>query len=621
MNKNIKKVNLTSSDLSAEKQAELQRILPEVFSENKINWEKLRTVLGDKLDDRMEKFNFTWSGKSQAIKNVLVSSKLTLKPSQKESIKWDESENLFIEGDNLEVLKLLQKTYFEKVKLIYIDPPYNTGGDFVYHDDFASPLNSYLEQTGQKGDGMSLSTNKETSGRYHSDWLSMMYPRLKLAWNLLREDGVIFISIDDNEYHRLRMMMDEIFGEENFVATIVWQKKYSPQNDATYFSDMHDFIVCFAKKKKNTANDLIGWSRVLLPRTEEQNARYSNPDNDPRGDWKSSDMSVKTYSEKYDFEIITPTGRKVKPPRGRCWRFGKEKYQEMLADNRVWFGSEGTSIPSIKRFLTEVQQGIVPSTLWLRDEVGDNEEAAKEIRTIFEYPPFDTPKPTRLINRIIELSTCSNSNDIILDFFAGSATTAHSVLLKNLQDNGNRKFILVQLPEVIQKESVIKATGLKTVSQAAIERVRKVIKILGDCNGVKVFKLAKSNYVENNFELDSSKSENENAKAFQAYLNKAKQQGLFGETNDLDVVYENVVKEGLSLNSKVTKEKIGKSEAYKVVDGARELLICLDKKIAVDTAKLLSDKALKGKTFICLDSALDDSSKANLALNLELKTI
>ena len=245
--KKYKKVNLTSSDLSVEKQAELKRILPEVFSENKIDWDRLRAMLGDKVDERMEKFNFTWAGKGKAIKNVLIPSKLTLKPAQKESIKWNESENLFIEGDNLEVLKLLQKAYFEKVKMIYIDPPYNTGGDFVYRDDFASPLDNYLEQTGQKGDGMSLSTNKETSGRYHSDWLSMMYPRLKLAWNLLRDDGVIFISIDDNEVHRLRMMMDEIFGEENFVGDFIWRKKQGGGQADDYFVTEHEYVLVFQK--------------------------------------------------------------------------------------------------------------------------------------------------------------------------------------------------------------------------------------------------------------------------------------------------------------------------------------------------------------------------------------
>jgi adenine-specific DNA-methyltransferase len=619
----MQKTNRTSSNLAEEKLIELYRILPEAFAENKVDFDKLRAVLGDSIQTGSEKFSFSWAGKSNAIKNVLVPSKLTLNPKPEESIKWDESENLFIEGDNLEVLKLLQKAYFEKVKMIYIDPPYNTGHDFVYNDDFSAPLDNYLKQTGQKTDaGEIASTNKETNGRYHSDWLSMMYPRLKLAWNLLREDGVIFVSIDDNEVHHLRMLMNEVFGEENFVASIMWEKKYSPQNDATYFSDMHDYILCYAKKVRSSKNTQDGFVLNLLERTEEQNARYQNPDNDPRGPWKSSDMSVKTYSANYDFEITTPAGRKVTPPRGRCWRFGREKYEAMLKDNRVWFGSDGQSIPSIKRFLSEVQQGIVPSTLWFRKDVGDNQEAAKEIRDIFIDPPFDTPKPTRLIQRIISLSTSPDNEDIVLDFFAGSSTTAHAVLKQNFEDDGNRKFIMVQLPEKLEKES----KQFKTISDVSIERIKRVIKGYGENPqpidaGLKVFTLSESNYPENTFAFDPEKSSEENQKAFVDYLNKAKQSQLFDNENDTSLVFENIVKEGLSLNSKVEKISIGKNNMYKVTDGEQQLLICLENKLATETVKELTDKSHKDKLFICLESALDDTTAANLSLNLDLKTI
>ena len=281
-NKNYKKINLTSSNLTEEKLEELRRIIPEAFSETEIDWEKLRAVLGDAVDERIEKFNFTWAGKSNAVKNVLIPSKATLRPAKDESVKFDISENLFIEGDNLEVLKLLQKAYFEKVKMIYIDPPYNTGGDFVYHDNFAAPLKNYLQQTGQvDAEGNKLKTNRETNGRYHSDWLSMMYPRLKLAWNLLRDDGVVFISIDDNELHHLRMLMDEVFGEENFVALLIWKSRQNKDNrNTTGVSVDHEYIVCYSKDNQHKA--LRGSERKL--------EQYTNPDHDPRGDWASGNM-------------------------------------------------------------------------------------------------------------------------------------------------------------------------------------------------------------------------------------------------------------------------------------------------------------------------------------------
>lgn len=612
MNNNIKttkKVNLTSSDLSAEKQAELQRILPEVFSEDKIDWEKLRTVLGDKVDERMEKFNFTWAGKSKAIKNVLVPSKLTLKLAQNESVKWDESENLFIEGDNLEVLKLLQKAYFEKVKMIYIDPPYNTGHDFVYNDDFNSPLDSYLKQTGQKnGDGDSTTTNKETNGRYHSDWLSMIYPRLKLAWNLLREDGVIFISIDDNEGSHLRILMDEVFGEENFVSCVVWKRKRGRDNSARWFSKSHEYLLVFAK-------DIQKFNTNFLELDEETKGAYKNQENDPRGEYRMLATWARGTQGGVEYDFTNKQGQYFKK---RLWLFSKKNLEKLDQEDKLII--RGDNIYR-KLFLTE-NKGKIPETIW--DNTSNAANASDEIKSIFGGIIFDTPKPIPYIQEMLRIAT--SDDDIILDFFAGSGTTAHAVIRQNKEDGGNRKFILVQIPEKLDEKSEGYKAGYKTIADIAKERIRRVIKGYGDKpepidSGFKVFKLDKSNYVENNFELDSEKSEEENSKAFQIYLNKAKQQGLFGETIDLDVVYENIVKEGLSLNSIISKEKIGKVEVYKVIDGERELLICLEKKINSEAAKLLCDKALKGKVFICLDNALDDSMKANLALNLELKTI
>jgi adenine-specific DNA-methyltransferase len=324
--------------------------------------------------------------------------------------------------------------------MIYIDPPYNTGKDFVYKDNFKDNIKNYMEQTGQvDSDGNKLSTNSDASGRYHSNWLNMMYPRLKLARNLLRDDGVIFISIDDNEVANLRKICDEIFGEENFVANVVWEKKYSPSNDAKWFSDNHDHILVYSKNK-----DL--WSPKLLPRNKEQNKRYTNRDNDSRGLWKASDFSVKTYSEKYDYSITTPSGKVVRPPQGRCWATSEEKFKKLVNDNRIWFGESGNSVPSLKRFLSEVKDGIVPVTIWKYTDVGHNQTGRKELKKLFDnHGFFDSPKPISLLHRILYISNLEK-DDYILDFFSGSATTAHAVMQLKAEDGENRRYIMVQLP-------------------------------------------------------------------------------------------------------------------------------------------------------------------------------
>ncbi len=362
------------------------------------------------------------------------------------------SDNLIIHGDNLKALKALLPTYAGKVKCIYIDPPYNTGNErWVYNDNVNSPM--MQEWLGKVVDREDLTR--------HDKWLCMMMPRLKLLRELLREDGVIFVSIDDNEVHHLRMLMDEVFGNENFITNVIWQKKTSPQNDAKYFSDNHDFIVVYAKKRKQIDSDL-GFSIRLLERTEKHNANYTNPDNDSRGSWMRGDFSVKTYSEAYDYEIVLPSGRKVKPPRGRCWMTSKQRYEELVKDNRIWFGKDRDSIPAIKRFLSEVKQGITPLTIWFANEVGSNSEARRVLKEIFLEVdlPFQNPKPVALIKRIFKLSVDKES--IVLDSFAGSGTTAHAVLELNKEDGGNRKFILVECEDYADRITA--------------ERIRRVIK-------------------------------------------------------------------------------------------------------------------------------------------------
>lgn len=367
----------------------------------------------------------------------------------------DNSQNLIIHGDNLEALKALMPYYAGRVKCIYIDPPYNTGNEsWVYNDRVNSPkIKQWL--------GKVVGRESEDLTR-HDKWLCMMYPRLKLLRDLLSDNGAIFVSIDDNEQHNLRALLNEIFDEKNFVTNIIWQKKYSPQNDAKYFSDMHDFIVVYAKQK-NIGADKDGWMRNLISRTEQQNARYKNPDNDPRGPWKPADFSVKTYSKAYDYQITTPSGRKVNPPNGRSWSTSRESFERWVKDNRVWFGKNGGNVPSVKVFLSEVQGGTVPLSIWLRDEVGDNQEAKQEIKQLLgtEQFPFDTPKPVRLIKRILQVATHKDS--LVVDSFAGSGTTGHAVMDLNKEDGGSRKFIMVEMEDAVAKD-------------ITAERIRRAIK-------------------------------------------------------------------------------------------------------------------------------------------------
>ncbi|EGM7907564.1 TPA: site-specific DNA-methyltransferase, partial [Escherichia coli] len=487
---------LQSMNITADNITKLKSLFPEAFNENGIDFDVLKQLLGENVDEKEERYGLNWHGKRQARQLALTPSRGTLRPCKDESVDWDNTKNLMIEGDNLEVLKLLQKSYAGKVKLIYIDPPYNTGKDFVYSDNFQDNMKNYLEMTGQTEDGVRITTNAETSGRYHTDWLNMIYPRLKLARNLLKEDGVIFISIDDAEVDNLKKVCSEIFGEENFVANIVWQKKYSPQNDATYFSDMHDHILVYAKQRKNSKNDSNGWNIDFLPRSDEQNAAYKNPDNDPRGVWKSVDLSVKTYSKANDYSITTPSGRIVTPPASRCWQVSEKRFAELCKENKIWFGENGNNVPSIKRFLTEVQDGVVPTTWWSYKECGHNQEAKQELKKLMEGESvfFDTPKPLRLLDRILHLATTNDKNSIILDFFAGSGTTAHATLNKNIADSGSRRYIAVQLPEKIDDEKY------HTISELTKERLRRAGKKVREDNpewkgdvGFRVFKLDTSN--------------------------------------------------------------------------------------------------------------------------------
>ena len=599
---------------------QLKQLFPEAVNEDGIDADMLVNLLG-KRQERKERYNFTWAGKQDAVLSLGRRSQAALKPVPDESLNWDCTGHLFIEGDNLEALKLLHKSYFGRVKMIYIDPPYNTGKDFVYPDNYAEPLDNYLRLTGQVDeDGAVQTTEADKSGRWHSNWLSMMYPRLFLARQLLREDGVIFVSIDDNEVHNLRMIMNQIFGEENFVATVIWEKKYSPQNDARWFSDNHDYVLVYARNKEN-------WRPNLLPRTAEADARYTNPDNDPRGNWKSSGLDVKTYLSAYDYPITTPSGRVVYPPKGRCWRTGKDNFLELVQDNRIWFGKSGNNVPSIKRFLSEVKNGITPLTIWTRKEVGDSQSAIRVIRTLFDDTSvFNTPKAVGLIRRMIHLSTDANSSDIILDFFAGSATTAQAVLEQNREDGGSRKFIMVQLPEPMSHEQ------FDTIADVGKERIRRVIKRMksesasqldgfGQPNedlGFRVFRLDKSSMRQWQ-DLPSETSADDYVKQMKLFVADPLLDGWTAS----DVIAEVAVKEaGFSLTYRVEQvQAVTEQTVCQVIDDEKEqrFYICLDKVISFDALKPL--RLTPDDLFVFRDRAIDDTIVANLALACRIKSI
>lgn len=546
-----------------------------------VNFDVLRQLLGDNaVEDAPEAYEFNWVGKQAARAEVLKPTKKTLRPVKEDSVDWDNTQNLYIEGDNLEVLKLLQKSYLGKVKMIYIDPPYNTGNDFVYHDDFAMSADEYAEASGSVDElGNKYIKNMDSNGRFHSDWCSMIYSRLMVARTLLTEDGVIFISIDDNEVENLRKICDEVFGEGNFIAQLVWERAYSPKNDAKFVSNSHDYVLMVAK---NSDEFVIG----RLDRTEEANARYSNPDNDPRGIWKPSDMSVKTYNAECDYSITTPSGRVVEPPAGRCWSLSKKAFFERLQDNRIWFGSDGNSVPSIKRFLTELKhEGMAPTSILFYKEVGHSQEGAKEVVALFgDKGVFDGPKPVRLIERLITLANLKEDS-IVLDFFSGSATTAHALMQVNAKKNKSCKYILVQLPELVSETK--KNLGYKNICEIGEERIRRAGKKIKEESplttadldtGFRVFRLDEGNYEDVKRSPKEFKQDQ-----LDLFLNNIKT-----DRNDLDLLFGCMLDWGVQLSLPMTQEVVDGKTIYTVNDG--DLVACFAENVSEDVVKAMAEK-------------------------------
>lgn len=433
-----------------------------------IDFDLLRQELSSSIvEGAQERYQLNWPGKREALLAANAPIAKTLRPFRDESVDFDSTQNLFIEGDNLDVIKLLQESYLGKVKVIYIDPPYNTGRDFIYDDDFKDDTESYLLRSNQADDsGLRIVANTEANGRFHSDWLTMIYSRLRLARNLLRDDGVVFISIDDNEVDNLRKVCSEVFGEENFVAQVIWQKVFSPKNSAKWFSEDHDYVLVYAKSGEQ-------WTPNPLPKTEEMIARYKNPDRDPRGVWQSDNLTARNRYDAGLYQVRCPSGRIIDgPPKGRYWGISEDSFKKLDQDNRIWWGEDGDNMPRLKRFLTEVQPGRTPQTLWPYKEVGHTQDAKK---TLLKYVQFEhtenvlnSVKPVELLQRILQLATKPGDNNIVLDFFSGSGTTAHAVLKQNVEDGGNRRFIGVQIPEPLPKPE----PGLSSIFEMGLNRVR-----------------------------------------------------------------------------------------------------------------------------------------------------
>ncbi len=619
------KLKMMSMDKVQGNIEKIQKMFPnavtEVLRDGKpalaVDFDVLKQELADTLiDDRELRYQFTWPDKQKSVLLANTPINKTLRPVRVDettptgadsngnpycssgSVDFDTTQNLYIEGDNLEVLKLLQETYLGKIKMIYIDPPYNTGNDFVYNDDFSQEAGEYLESSGQFDEqGNRLFQNTESNGRFHTDWLNMIYPRLRLAKDLLSDDGVIFISIDDNEVENLRKVCDEIFGENNFVAQIVWRKIYGIKNDVKTFSNCHEYIVVYSKV-------LNGWMPNLLPRTDEANSRYKNPDNDPRGDWKAGDFTG-VGATSCVYPIITPSGKTLYPPEGKHWIASKENYEKLRADNRIWFGSNGDSVPSIKRFLSEVKNGMSPSTFVDYTEVGHTDEANRSLKQLLEGAFFDYPKPVRLLNRLLFLGT--NTDDIVLDFYSGSATTAHAVMQLNAEDGGKRKFIMVQLPEPCDEKSEAYKAGYKNICEIGKERIRRAGAKIKQEQGLKaqdldvgfrVLKLDESNMKPVYYNPDVYE---------QARLDDMVD-NIKTDRTPLDLLFQVMLDLGKPLSAKIEEKDIAGKHVFIVNDD--DLIACFDNSVTEETVKAIAQ--LKPLYAVFRDSSMaSDSTAAN----------
>ena len=570
--------------------------LTEVMRDGKavpaIDFDVLRQELSREIvEGREERYAFTWPDKRQAILAANTPVAMALRPVVEDSVGRDgtagafDSENLYIEGDNLDVLKLLQETYLGKVKMIYIDPPYNTGNDaFVYDDDFAMENGEFVAANAPYDEHGNVvydfKKNLDSNGRFHTDWLNMIYPRLRVAKSLLADDGVIFISIDDSEQENLKKVCNEIFGEQNFIAELVWERAYAPKNDARYISNSHDYVLMYAR-------DINNFQIGRLPRTEEANARYQNPDDDPRGVWKSSDMSVKTYNAENDYQITAPSGRVIEPPAGRCWRLSKNKFLERLQDNRIWFGEDGNGVPCIKRFLSELKyEGMAPTSILFYKDVGHSQEGAKEVTQLFDAGVFDGPKPVRLLTRLLTLANLKQDS-IVLDFFSGSAATAHALMARNAEDGGHRKFIMVQLPEATDEGGTAYKAGYENICEIGKERIRRA--------GAKIAAEAGEKAAELDLGFRCLRLDTSNMTDVYYAPDAVTQDGLFAQVDNVkadrtpeDLLFQTMLDLGILLSSSIVVEEVAGRRVFNVADGF--LLACFDRDVTDEVVTAIAQR-------------------------------
>ncbi len=606
----IEKMPLVSMDVAAERIEKLKAIFPEAFVEGGVDHDALLRSLGQWVEPGKERFGLSWPGKADCMKVIQTPSVGTLLPIRDESVNFDTTENLIIEGDNLEALKLLQKSYFGKVKMIYIDPPYNTGKEFIYPDNYREGLQEYLRYSGQVDvEGYKLSTNSESEGRFHSRWLSMMFPRLFLARNLLRDNGVIFISIDDNEVHNLRALMNEVFGEENFIATFIWEKRTNRENRKVV-SIRHDYVVCYCK------NQFPGLRALKQqPMSEKALANYKNPDNDLRGLWKSDPATAQAgHGTKAQFYVLeAPNGKQHNLESGRCWLYTKDVMQEAIDDGRIWFGKDGNGVPRIKTYLEAKERRLTPESIWFAEDVSTTENSKNQLKELFDgVSVFETPKPVDLLKLAIQISS---DDGIILDFFSGSSTAAQAVLELNIEEKSNRRFIMVQLPEPCAEDSEAFKAGYKTIADIGKERIRKVINKINDEKsgkldfdstsaqdlGFKVFKLSSSNFKvwEGDAEKVSDISET---------LSLFAENVVSGRSSEA-ILYELLLKAGFSLTASVERLSLSGKEVFSIAEGA--LLICLDKELTIEVIEAMVER--EPSQILCLDEGFkgNDQLKVN----------
>lgn len=608
-------------DMNQERLETLRRLFPDWFTqEGRLDINEVKKAANPDEVEETERYEFRWFGKSAAKRNAFTPTRATLHYDAERSVNADKTENIIIEGENLEVLKILQQGYREKIKCIYIDPPYNTGEDFLYKDDFKEDKAAYWERTGTKEKGIALDTNTVNDGRFHSNWLDMMYSRLLVARTLLKPDGVIFVSIDDHEVHHLRKLCDEVFGEENFVSQFIWEKRVNREN-RNEVSVRHDYILCFSKEKLSEERRL-----AQLPMNEKALGNYSNPDNDPRGLWKSDPAHAQAgHGTKAQFyTLVAPNGKEHKLPSGRCWLYTKDVMDKAIKENRIWFGKDGNGVPRIKTYLNAKERGLTPESIIFAKDGSTNEKAKNDLKDLFDgLAVFDTPKPVELISYLLELN---KDDGIVLDFFAGSGVTAHAVMQLNVFANHNNKFICVQIPEKVDEESDAFKAKLKTISEITItrsklasEKIKKSFegKIVTpedqeqlDQLGFKVFTLSKSSFPRVDFAPDPQKSDEENMQLLQKYIKKKEIQ-LNLSFNEAELLTEILLKQGFMLTYKLELQpQFTDNNVYWATDGEREAYITVDTSLADKTVDYFLTHT--DKKFICIERALDTTKKFNL---------